>query len=129
MSAYVVSAKHLAYIGVALARSRNPGHPAPSQVVELARPLAEENIRSVAYRYSEEGEPIEPLMEKVAVEAEKLSSAKLEPVQLLKAIACLEYQSCEHPEWAASKVKKELNELRHYTIGHLPGYDKAEWSL
>lgn len=49
------------------------------------------------------------------------------PVVILKAIACYEYQSCEHPEWETSKAKAFCETLRKIIISWLPGYEEAPW--
>lgn len=51
------------------------------------------------------------------------------PVQMLKAIDCYEYQSCEHDGWEASSAKAFCTELRAALINRLPGYDDAPWGL
>jgi hypothetical protein len=85
--------------------------------------LLAENFRSVNHRYAEEGEPAgmyeyrEP----------KVGPIGYNPVQVLKAIHCLEYQSCEHPEWETSEARAFLKALEARTIRKIPGYDAAEW--
>jgi hypothetical protein len=51
------------------------------------------------------------------------------PVIVLKAIACFEYQSCEHPEWATSQARQFCQELRDRSIDRLPGYEQVPWAL
>lgn len=53
----------------------------------------------------------------------------LTPVQVLKAINCFEYQSCEDPEWENSEAKAFCGALQHHVIGELPGYDEAKWEI
>lgn len=69
----------------------------------LGQDLLNENFASVNYRYSEE-EPVpeyhwQPVAE---IQAEKLSALTL--LQILNAVHCYEYQSCEHPTWTDSKA-------------------------
>jgi hypothetical protein len=52
-----------------------------------------------------------------------------DPVIVLKAIACLEYQSCEHPDWPTSQARQFCQELRERCIDRLPGYEQAPWGL
>jgi hypothetical protein len=52
-----------------------------------------------------------------------------DPVVILKAIACLEYQSCEHPDWATSQARRFCLELRDHCVERLPGYQQAPWAL
>lgn len=51
------------------------------------------------------------------------------PVEILKAISCLEYQSCEHPGWDESEAKAFCDALREQMINALPGYDDAAWGI
>ena len=93
--------------------------------------LAAENRRSVDHRYNEtemedfytftrypgSGDSVAP------------GTPQLDPVQVLKAIACYEYQSCEHPEWETSEAHEFCIMLRHATIARLPGYEAAAWEI
>lgn len=48
-----------------------------------------------------------------------------DPLVVLKAIACLQYQSCEHPGWLDSEARVFCQALRAVTIAALPGYHQA----
>lgn len=82
--------------------------------------LAAENRRSVDHRYDES-------------ELEDFYTFRhydgTEAVQTLKAIACYEYQSCEHPEWEQSEAHAFCEALRHKAIAGLRGYDAAHWEI
>lgn len=52
---------------------------------------------------------------------------RLTTIQALKALACYEYQSCEHPEWSTSEAHSLCDRMRHNLIGCLPGYEDADW--
>jgi hypothetical protein len=54
---------------------------------------------------------------------------EVEPVQVLKAIKCYEYQSCEHPSWEDSEARSWCNHLRLAAIEHLPGFEAAKWEI
>lgn len=79
--------------------------------------LLAENRRSVDHRY-DETELEEPYL------FTKLRGIP-DPVIVLKAISCYEYQSCEHPEWATSEASRFCVALQAKMIGLLPGYDQA----
>lgn len=116
-----------------------------------------ENVTSVEYRYSPpdreviygEGwesdagfdlpgkyqlELIAPSVEPIEV-PEWLSEYRFQsrpprkPIEILKAIDCYEYQSCEHPEWEVSEAFAFCDALRRSLIGDLPGYDEAKWGI
>ena len=54
---------------------------------------------------------------------------RIPPVAILKAIACYEYQSCEHEGWKTSEAKAFCAALTDHVINLLPGYDEAPWGL
>jgi len=84
--------------------------------------LLEENIRGVNDRYSMEGEP-------EGMYAFEPTSRKLDPVQLLKALQCYEYQACESRGWDDSEARVFCDALRRRAIGRLPGYEQAAWEV
>jgi hypothetical protein len=53
--------------------------------------------------------------------------------QALKAIDCLDYQSCEHPDYQESEAKKILDILEQALLSKMknshPQYEKAAWSI
>jgi hypothetical protein len=54
---------------------------------------------------------------------------RLDPVQVLKAIRCYEYQSCEHAGWCTSEAKQFCLILTDYAVSQLPGYEVAAWEI
>jgi len=104
---------------------------------EVGRMLLTENVRSVCYRYNEPMDSANlpgPVGFSLAeatfgyfhvVEYTHL----LTPVATLKALACYEYQSCEHPDWEGSESKAFCDALRHAAINALPGYEEADWEI
>jgi hypothetical protein len=56
-------------------------------------------------------------------------SGRIDPVAILKAIACYEYQSCEHEGWLASEARQFCIALQHKMICALPGYVTAPWEI
>lgn len=97
---------------------------------ELTRDTAEqvgamlwaENVRSVNHRYAEE--------EWEEVYTFERLPGTVNPIVVLKAISCYEYQSCEHPEWERSEARRFCDSLRKHMINHLPGMDDAAgWEI
>ncbi|MFV0434265.1 MAG: hypothetical protein ACK5LO_09825 [Leucobacter sp.] len=83
--------------------------------------LMAENRRSVDYRYDEQ-------------EIEEFythgPSSRREPIEILKAISCYEYQSCETPDWGQSESASFCQALRVQMIHLLPGFAEAEgWPI
>lgn len=92
-----------------------------SNVDEVGCMLLAENRASVNYRYSEDELDI--------VELYRFTHRSYAPtaVEVLKACACVEYQSCEHPGWRASSARFFLDAVRDKATAHLPGYSDAPW--
>lgn len=80
-----------------------------------------ENVRSVNHRYSEE-EWEQPYQFKTL-------RGVPNPLAVLKAIACYEYQSCEHEDWEESESYRFCQSLRKAAINKLPGYDEMPWEI
>ena len=53
----------------------------------------------------------------------------LDPVQVLKACDCYDYQSCETDDYPQSEAKRMIETIKTWAITTLPSYDKAEWAL
>lgn len=83
--------------------------------------LLAENRASVNYRYEED-----------EIEAPYIFTeytGRINPVAILSALACYEYQACEHPGWAASEAHSFCDALRHHMIRKLDGYSSAPWEI
>lgn len=98
---------------------------------DMMAALAFECWRSVRYRYPEGPLPGPIAFEDTPVMCDgRLRLYKrLTPVQVIKACDCLNYQSCEHPEWETSEAKRLLDGIREAAISSLPGYSQAEWEI
>ena len=83
--------------------------------------LLAENRRSVNHRYDES--------EWEAAYSFTEIRGDLDPVAILAAIDCYEYQSCEHPEWQSSEAHAFCAALRNLMIHKLPGYADAPWEI
>lgn len=85
--------------------------------------LWNENYKSVNYRYNE-NEPNPTYF---------FSYKFVNLGQSLKAIDCLNYQSCEHPDYEKSEAKNILNTLGKVLLGKMKElnteYQKAEWLI
>jgi len=126
MSAFLVDAAHIDYL---LTFAQSPrvrdeltwaGHPDTDATV-LGEMLWAENARSVAYRYR--APEIRPAY------TFRRWPGPVNPVWVLKAIACYEYQSCEHPEWQQSAAYRIMRALEGAAIAALPGWAEAPWGI
>jgi hypothetical protein len=97
---------------------------------DVANMLIRENLASVSFRYA--GDKTSDTLPSAGdysavIEADFHVFHEFSPVQVLKAINCLDYQSCEHAAWRSSEARAFLNALQSAAIHALPGYDGAEW--
>jgi hypothetical protein len=119
MSAFIVSTDHIDAI-VTYATTKGISRRTPT---ELGQILLAENARSVASRYNE------AVSNEPAAYLYRIFIKPLSAVAILKAVDCLEYQSCEHDGWADSVAKSILDSIRVEAIKKLPGYADAQWEV
>ena len=118
MSAFIVNKKHIDYI-VTVLYNDNPFF-TKEFLNKTGQTLVNENFKSVNYRYNESDKPYKYIFEQVK---------NINPIQVLKAINCLDYQSCEHANWKKSNARKILDDIRDICINKLPGYDDFQWEI
>ena len=100
---------------------------------DIGAMLWAENLQSVSERYPDDHSGERPGRVGLA-DADILAyeftpqAYHVTPVEALKALACYEYQACEHDEWDQSEAKDFCESLRHALINALPGYEEAPWS-
>lgn len=83
------------------------------------------NVASVNYRYdNRDGETVDHIPH-----YRHSDMRNIRPVQVLKALACYEYQACETPDWEDSEAHAFCEALRHRMIQVLPGYEEATWGI
>lgn len=94
---------------------------------ELGRLLVGTNLTSMIARYGDGLDESERSMpERYTYRS---SSEPLDPVQILKAVACYEYQCCEYDGWSKSLAHDLLQRVQAYAISALPGYASAQWEI
>ncbi len=99
-------------------------------VDEIGTMLWRENIASVRNRY-----PVGDLPGPVDLDVESAyvhthNAYPIDPLRVLGAVACYEYQSCEHPGWYQSEARAFCHALRMRAIRALPGYDaRGGWEV
>ena len=137
MSAYVVEKEHIdALVRAAVVARLWYWHDGTSHSVtnltadETGRMLWLENVCSVATRYEESDlDELPGAMETQAYfwPPILLLRGQASPVEILKSIACYEYQTCEHDAWKDSEAAAFCSALRHHEISCLPGFEDAAW--
>lgn len=123
MSAFVVTENHTDYLVHAFAAwvERECD---PARMSDWAHVLERENVRSVNFRYAGSSHVPEE------AQAERRSVAKepplpLDPVTVLKAIACYEYQACETSDWEQSDAFAWSERLKAAALARLPEYSNT----
>ena len=152
MSAYIVNPEHIgvlaAYAAVnncAVYEWRKNTNILTAQ--NVAKGLALENIRSVAHRYPDDKDGQRPgpnLKDADIVEACQIYAGHfakrlggvivmaedvLEPIQVIKLVRSLDYQSCETDDWPMTLAARQLEWISGEAISRLPGYEDADWSF
>jgi hypothetical protein len=89
---------------------------------EVGQMLVDANNASVNHRYGESLEPYEyrytrPLHTSWSV------------VEVLKALQCYEYQSCEPKNWQGTEAYAFCRQLQDMLVQALPGYDRGPWGI
>lgn len=136
MSAYLVNREHIAYLLTA-ATSRALGISErrfywshnnhlhrldpedESRNRMIGQMLWNANNQSVNHRYNETDD--------APRYAHQPHRGAIDPIQVIKACHCYQYQSNETPDWETSEAKAFIESLIHRATAALPGYDKAVW--
>jgi hypothetical protein len=144
MSAYICNPEHIGVLAAFAALNdcqiydwRTGSLISTAQAV--AKGLARENIRSVAYRYPNDKDGSRPgpcLLDADIEEAAAIYAAhfvtrpqKLKPVQVFKLSQGLSYQSCETDDWTMTLAARQLDWINNEAARQLPGYEAADWSF
>lgn len=132
MSAFQCSPEHIAAVATYGAASIN-------QAQFIAQLLTEANAASVAYRYQDR---IQSHQVSVALIIEYFHSP-VNPIEVIKLIASLEYQSCEVPGWEMNHAKAMIDAIQSTalvagwgdsgtdleTVRADKAYQQAAWSI
>jgi len=152
MSAYMVDREHIIFLVKAAVSRHMAQHDGGSirwyyngtskklsccedieKLVEVAQMLWDENKKSINARYHDTVDNPDNMPgaigEDYIIRPEdfRLHWFDYDPVQVMKAIHCYEYQSCEHKEWKDSEAIIFIRRLENKAISALPGYDEAKW--
>ena len=119
MSAYVVSDKHIVTLLVGVNALRYK--PTSQEMLQRqANMLMRENVRSVNYRYNERSR-----IPRVTFRPEDvaLATVNYKPADFVALANCVDYQSCERPDYDVSPAKALLDELRVVAYEVMVGQD------
>src|SRR5260370_1227542 len=113
MSAYVVSDNHIdALVGYAIVKKASfYFHPGRIDITKdnadkIGQTLLDENYRSVNHRYRNE------IGKATRYKFKRLQVPVIDPVAILKAINCLDYQSYETDDWKTTEAWAILDGIK-----------------
>jgi hypothetical protein len=143
MSAFLCTPEHIqAIINHALANGMLDADP-----YTVAVAFAKQNIRSVEYRYPDtKGHSAKEFFSdgmfrsnKAYIDAcaapwhpdmpRRRAESKLKAGEVIKLIDCLEYQSCETPNWTRTVAFEWWNSIARQAARKIKGYEKAPWTI
>ena len=134
MSAFVVHPEHInVLLWGALRASHgrvcwsygNPtrmGELTDANATTIGQMLLDANVASVNYLYS-----VDQVVEAYCYTAPQRRDWST--VEILKALACFEYQACEAPDWENSSAHRLCRAMERELIVDLPGWSDGPWSI
>lgn len=143
MSAWVVSKHHIDVLVSALIEfdvyvRLGDGRPRPAKdldPVAIGQMLWTENVRSVTARYDLATTQDKERQDEHAGYIDDIVGYAFtqrhgfKPGPLAHALACYEYQSCEHATWRDSAACEAVYDLYRALCRRLPGYDDGPWGV
>ena len=132
MSAFLCDPRHIGDLASWYA------HVISTDVSPIATALAQANLDSVEARYpdtrdegaakgfnvAEDNLAYLALCQKAAHNS---AAHHIPLVEIIKAVHCLNYQSCEVDGWDSHSAKYLLDRIEAHAVRKLPGYDEAPW--
>lgn len=91
-----------------------------TELQSAAEALKSQNVKSVAYRYQEPPADASITFRFVP---------EISHIQAVKACDCLNYQSCETPDYEHTAACQIIRTIRETAIHNLIGYKEAAWEL
>lgn len=131
MSAWILSPNHIHYIvscavKVGMASTAIGPDMGRINADKLGTILHRENVKSVNCRYAEKNQPKPYRWD----EGKVFEQAPFSIPQAFQAIACLDYQSCEHDGWKRSQARRLLLELSAHLGSLLASQtDGLQWAI
>ncbi|HBN8503818.1 TPA: hypothetical protein ACP4AI_006829 [Pseudomonas aeruginosa] len=121
MSAYIVDRFHISAI-LMFGCTGKPDATTYQILADQGQQLLDENLRSVRARYP--GETF-----KAELFGLDDTVRKPTPLEALKLIQCLEYQSNQNRDYYATEAFRTLHSIRQAAQRKLPGWDQAQWDF
>lgn len=144
MSAFMCDGEHFAAIIGTYAAMMERSHLHEREVhaegfeaslLERARMLARQNLRSVDHRYDGNAEAVADFNVQAVISAPSSKQIRrwrekpLAPGELFKALDCYEYQACENDDWKQTQAKDLCDIIRKMACQEVPGWEAAPWGI
>jgi len=129
MSAWMCTKTHIGVLAEYYARSSEESPALFEELyLETFELLNQANCESLAARY---GDPIEENRHEVAPGFFAMGRNRYRgnPVAIIKAAHCFEYQACEYEGWARSEACKRVQAIIKAATFEIPGYGDAPWGI
>ena len=96
---------------------------------EIGQILKKTNILSVQHRYKDKdlNKLPGPIGMVEGYNWKRISESLINPVAVVKSCHCIDYQSCELPDWNKTLAKRVLTAIERKAVELAPGYDDAPW--
>lgn len=124
MSAFLVSRFHIDYLVAAARKYR-----ILADDEGIGQILLSCNANIIKCRYGDD--EVSPEEERYEFDANWIAQLEktIEPLQVLKAIHCYEYQCDSDPEFVFDNAKMVIDTIKDCCIRRLPGYDELLWHI
>lgn len=130
MSSFMVSDRHILFLVAAWARCRRDLSVTVlrEDMALVATMLKQANHRSIMHLYPDRA-PMPP--EFLTFQPAQMPEVprSFDPVAVIKAATCLDYQSCDPDGWEQTNAAKLIQSLISDAIARLPGWRDADWAM
>jgi len=126
----MVSDRHILFLVAAWARTRRDLSVTvlSEDMARVATMLKRANHRSVMFRYPNEEPMPDEFLTFLPAQMPPVPGS-FDPVAVIKAAQCLDYQSCEPDDWDQTDAARLLQGLINDAIARLPGWRDAAWCI
>lgn len=125
MSAFICNDYHISVLAAYADAKRLGSHFKLNTAETIGAMLYAENVKSVNARYNDKS----PLDGFKFVSHAYIARELGNPVAIIKAARCLDYQSCEHSTWEQSDACKLLQHIISIAISSLKEYEGEAWEI
>ena len=129
MSAFMCDDKHLSALAFYAVRNRLAGESRglPRYEQDVLDILWHANRESLEFPYPKSAAEMVGATEPPAFDTSVAVKCNFDPVRVIKAAECVQYQACEYDGFESSDAHRFTKAIIGHAISALPGYDAAPW--